>query len=72
MRWKTKKISPKRGDIKYAIKFALLPTKMEDGVTIWLEKYIAKYEFLMTIWNNPEKWSRESDVWKEMYVELLK
>lgn len=42
MRWKTKTNpeSPfKHSDIRVVTRFALLPTKRPDGVTIWLEFY---------------------------------
>ena len=47
---KTKKVAkkekpkPQLGDKKEKIKFALFPTKVE-GVWVWLEKYIAIYEY---------------------------
>jgi len=75
MRWESKprsKSEPKLNDIKYEIKFAWWPTRTKDGNTIWLEKYIVKYIYLYTMWGPPDIWSRESDIWKEMYVELLK
>ena len=43
MKW-TIKPKPKVGDIKYKIKFALFPTKVENK-WVWLESYIAIYKF---------------------------
>lgn len=37
MRWKTE--TPKIGDIRKLVKFAWLPTKLDDGHTVWLEQY---------------------------------
>lgn len=43
MKW-TAKQKPKEGDTKSKVKFAILPVKVEDK-WIWLEKYIANYEY---------------------------
>lgn len=41
MRWKTaEKI--KSGDVNYHRYFALWPTELSDGYTVWLESYWAK------------------------------
>lgn len=43
MKW-TSKPKPQEGDKKEKVKFALFPTKVEDK-WLWLEKYIAIYEY---------------------------
>jgi hypothetical protein len=39
------KIEPELGSKKIKIKFAWLPTKLDDGSIIWLEKYYEEYEY---------------------------
>lgn len=39
MKWKTEK--PKAGDRRVVRYFALLPTELNDGHTVWLERYYA-------------------------------
>lgn len=45
MKWKTP-TTPKVGETKYDIRFAFLPTRTEDGYTVWLETYrvLMRYE----------------------------
>jgi hypothetical protein len=40
MKWKTEKI--KSGEKQVFKNFALLPTKLDDGYTVWLEYYWAE------------------------------
>lgn len=39
MRWKTEKI--KSGNKRVVTYFAILPTELDDGYTVWLESYWA-------------------------------
>jgi hypothetical protein len=39
MRWKTEKT--KSGEKRAVTYFAILPTKLDDGYTVWLEHYYA-------------------------------
>jgi hypothetical protein len=41
----TKTPTPNLGDKKEVVRFAFLPTKINDDTTVWLEKYIEIYEF---------------------------
>ena len=71
MRWEIKP-KPKVTDVKYIIRFALMPRKTDDNKRVWLEKYIVKYQYLrpydeQASWHLVNKWSKESDVWKEVY-----
>lgn len=43
MRWRTKPAS-KPGDLRERIRFALWPTAMDSGETIWLERYVVEQE----------------------------
>lgn len=45
MKWKTKP-DPKLGDIYRQINFAILPTELENGFTVWLEFYYDVYEYV--------------------------
>lgn len=40
MRWKTR-TNPKQGDTRQIKYLALLPTKLDDGFTVWFEPYWA-------------------------------
>lgn len=40
MRWKTKSKN-RTGDTRVVARFALLPTQLNDGHTVWLESYWA-------------------------------
>lgn len=50
MKWKIKNIlighkGPQIGDIKQKTKFAWLPTKLNAGYIVWLERYIEIKEY---------------------------
>ncbi|MCK9320058.1 hypothetical protein [Methanoculleus sp.] len=44
---KPKKIveTPKVGDTKQKIKFSFFPTRIDDKIIVWFEKYINIYEY---------------------------
>jgi len=78
MRWAVKrKTWPTE---RYKIKFAVIPKKTNDGMWVWLEKYLAYQEFLRVIdefrfcaWFTRDKYSMESTTFQEhMYKKELK
>jgi hypothetical protein len=48
MKWKTSTTPklPANGDKRVADYYALLPTKLDDGYTVWLERYYATEEWV--------------------------
>jgi len=44
MRWRTER-PPVAGDRRIVHEFALLPVRLNDGYTIWLEKYKEVQEY---------------------------
>lgn len=76
-----KKIKPKTGDKKVKVKFAWFPTKIDKTITIWLEFYAQKYEYIeyketvptnFTIWGIPlEAEIRTVIGWQETERELI-
>ncbi len=46
MRWKTKRPGPRPGERRCVTRFAWLPVRCYDGVTVWLEQYRAFEEYL--------------------------
>ena len=75
MRWNRRKA--KSGEVRYTIRFAWRPIYTNDSKTIWMEKYIARHSYTyyndgIAHWYLEGRWSRESDQWKEMYIDILK
>mgnify|MGYP003564266940 CR=1 FL=1 len=65
MKWKTPK-GLKTGDKRQVQYFALLPTELGDGYTVWLERFWAeetydecKYDGLSGVWTRTRSWSKE-------------
>jgi hypothetical protein len=54
MRWKTITPAPVEGEVRKKRCFAWLPTRLDDGQTVWLESYgyDARYEG----WYEGENW----------------
>lgn len=53
MKWKTIKFyTPVNGEIKKSVEFALVPTKLDDGYTVWLERYnvVQQFEIIGKDW----------------------
>jgi len=49
MKWKAK-VEPKEGDKKTVVRFALLPVLSRENEWIWLETYVATYEYVHSEW----------------------
>lgn len=64
MRWKTKSKN-RSGDTRVVARFALLPTKLSDGYTVWLESYWA----VETWWVGP-KGIIDVQRWKTKYTSV--
>jgi hypothetical protein len=74
MRWK-KKRHPNVGDIRIKTKFAFLPTKLNDGYTVWLEKYEIIEEYTVRIIHdhkfNGEPYSYDEFKWELVRTKII-
>lgn len=78
MRWKTKKSNmPEVGTLRRRIAFALFPVRTMDGMTVWLEKYLAVDKFRRTTpphgdpgWWKVQSWSQASTMWNEWHEKV--
>lgn len=57
MRWEIKDDSPKPGDIRFRTRFAWLPTRVLNKITmtdhmIWLELYLEEQEYIRSVHYN--------------------
>ena len=60
MRWKTKEVIEER-PISYERRFAFLPTKLNDGYTVWLCHYWAKIHWFKPYPNAyPNDWRQDN------------
>lgn len=55
MRWKTKP-KPEYGDFRTRKVFALLPTRMDDNVIVWLEQYNQREQWTEEYGRYPDYW----------------
>lgn len=69
MKWKTIKFhTPVNGDVKKTVEFALFPTKLDDGYTVWLERYNVIQQFSImgkdwdtAHWKTIKSWALSSE-----------
>jgi len=65
MRWKSW-VGPKAGDVRVVIYFAIWPTKLDNGFTIWLESYWSEEQWntdadgYMGYWKSIRTWTEDN------------
>jgi hypothetical protein len=58
--------APRLGDERTEIRFAWLPTKLDDGYTVWLETYRVHLRYESCVWPKPWRVYKTETLWMHL------